>query len=76
MVSRSPGATWRYAAPASSWARASRGDALLRFADLAEDAPLLARARALASQLLDRHPAAARAQVARWLGARAEFLKA
>ena len=52
------------------------GDALLRFADLAEDAPLLARARSLASQLLDRHPAAARAQVARWLGARAEFLKA
>ena len=52
------------------------GDALLRFADLAEDAPLLARARDLASQLLDRHPTAARAQVARWLGARAEFLKA
>ncbi|MFZ2989259.1 ATP-dependent DNA helicase RecG [Ideonella sp.] len=52
------------------------GDALLRFADLAEDAPLLARAREMAPRLLDRHPAAARAQVARWLGNKAEFLKA
>ncbi|MES2714608.1 MAG: ATP-dependent DNA helicase RecG [Pseudomonadota bacterium] len=52
------------------------GDALLRFADLAEDAPLLQQARALAPGLLQQHPAAARAHVARWLDSRAEFLKA
>ena len=52
------------------------GDSLLRFADLAEDAPLLARARQMAPGLLDRHPEAARAQVDRWLGSRSEFLKA
>ncbi|MBP6898606.1 MAG: ATP-dependent DNA helicase RecG [Burkholderiaceae bacterium] len=52
------------------------GDALLRFADLQEDAPLLARARELAPRLLDQHPAAARAHVARWLDSRAEYLKA
>ncbi|MCC7456701.1 MAG: ATP-dependent DNA helicase RecG [Nitrospira sp.] len=52
------------------------GDALLRFADLADDAPLLARARTVAAQLLDSEPAAARAQVERWLGGKAEFLKA
>ena len=52
------------------------GDALLRFADLAEDGALLQQARALAPQLLASHPQAARAHVARWLGGRAEFLKA
>jgi len=52
------------------------GDALLRFADLEEDAPLLQQARALAPQLLARHPAAAQAQVARWLDTRADYLKA
>jgi ATP-dependent DNA helicase RecG len=52
------------------------GDALLRFADLAQDAPLLEQARALAPRLLAEHPAAARSHVARWLGGRAEYLKA
>lgn len=52
------------------------GAELLRFADLQEDAPLLVAARALAPQLLDRHPAAAQRQVMRWLGTKAEFLKA
>ncbi|MFO1341096.1 MAG: ATP-dependent DNA helicase RecG [Burkholderiaceae bacterium] len=52
------------------------GDALLRFADLAEDAPLLARARQVAVALLDEHPGAARAQVARWLGHQLDYLKA
>ncbi|MFG6430049.1 ATP-dependent DNA helicase RecG [Roseateles sp. LYH14W] len=52
------------------------GAELLRFADLQEDAPLLVAARALAPQLLDEHPEAARRQVARWLGTKAEFLKA
>ena len=52
------------------------GDALLRFADLAEDTTLLQQARQLAPMLLTQHPAAARAQVARWLDTRADYLKA
>ena len=52
------------------------GDALLRFADLADDAPLLQHARRLAPELLEHHPAAARAHVARWLDSRADYLKA
>jgi ATP-dependent DNA helicase RecG len=52
------------------------GDALLRFADLNEDSALLQHARRIAPMLLKDHPDAARAQVARWLGAKAEFLKA
>ena len=49
------------------------GDALLRFADLAEDNALLQHARRIAPQLLDSHPEAARLQVQRWLGAGAEI---
>ena len=52
------------------------GDALLRFADLNEDAPLLALARAAAPGLLARHPAAAQAHLSRWLDTRAEYLNA
>ncbi|MCE4558120.1 ATP-dependent DNA helicase RecG [Pelomonas cellulosilytica] len=52
------------------------GAELLRFADLQEDAPLLVAARQLAPRLLDEHPEAARRQVSRWLGTKAEFLKA
>jgi ATP-dependent DNA helicase RecG len=52
------------------------GAELLRFADLQEDAPLLVAARRLAPELLDHHPAAAAAQVRRWLGTKAEYLKA
>jgi ATP-dependent DNA helicase RecG len=52
------------------------GAELLRFADLQEDAGLLQIARTLAPLLLDRHPQAARKQVERWLGSKAEFLKA
>ncbi len=52
------------------------GDALLRFADLAEDDALLQAARTLAPRLLRERPDAARAHVARWLGTRSEFLKA
>ena len=52
------------------------GDALLRFADLAEDAALLERARAVAPRLLAEHPQAARAHVQRWLASKAEYLKA
>jgi len=52
------------------------GDALLRFADLNEDSRLLQHARRIAPVLLDRHPAAARAHVARWLGGKTDYLKA
>ena len=52
------------------------GDALLRFADLAEDAPLLQQARERAARLLAQQPAAAQAHVARWLDTRADYLKA
>jgi ATP-dependent DNA helicase RecG len=52
------------------------GDALLRFADLAQDTPLLERARAAAPVLLREQPAAAQAHVERWLAHKAEYLKA
>ena len=52
------------------------GDALLRFADLAEDSALLQHARRVAPRLLDAHPEAARAHVERWLGGKADYMKA
>jgi ATP-dependent DNA helicase RecG len=52
------------------------GDALLRFANLEEDAGLLARAREAAPRLLAERPAIAERHVDRWLGGRAEFLRA
>ena len=52
------------------------GAALLRFADLATDSALLAWARALAPELLDRHPVQAERHVTRWLGTKSEYLKA
>jgi ATP-dependent DNA helicase RecG len=52
------------------------GDALLRFADLATDGPLIEAARAVAGRLLKEQPDAARAQVERWLASREEFVKA
>ncbi len=52
------------------------GAALLRFADLATDSALLDWARLAAPVLLDRHPELARKHVERWLGTRAEYLKA
>jgi ATP-dependent DNA helicase RecG len=52
------------------------GDALLRFADLAQDSALLASARELAPRWLCDDPVAARAHVKRWLASRADYLKA
>ncbi|MCB8748773.1 ATP-dependent DNA helicase RecG [Rhodoferax sp. U2-2l] len=52
------------------------GAALLRFADVVADAGLLAWARELAPLMLDQHPALAAQHVLRWLGGKAEFLKA
>jgi len=52
------------------------GDAMLRFADVIEDARLLDWARRLAPVLLDQHPALAAQHVQRWLGGKADYLKA
>jgi ATP-dependent DNA helicase RecG len=52
------------------------GDALLRFADLATDQPLLEAARALAPRLLAEHPDAAARQVDRWLGGKTDYVRA
>lgn len=52
------------------------GAPLLRFADLATDTQLLAWARAAAPVILDRHADLAQRHVVRWLGGKAEFLKA
>jgi ATP-dependent DNA helicase RecG len=52
------------------------GEPLLRFADLDTDLDLLDAAREAAAVLLREQPAAARAHLARWLGARHEYLRA
>ena len=52
------------------------GAPLLRFADLATDAELLAWARALAPVMLDKYPELAHRHILRWVGGKAEFLKA
>ncbi len=52
------------------------GAPLLRFADLATDTHLLEWARAAAAEMLSRFPEAAERHVGRWLGTKAEYLKA
>jgi ATP-dependent DNA helicase RecG len=52
------------------------GAPLLRFADIVRDAELLDAACAAAERLLDEHPDAADRHLERWLGGRADFLKA
>ncbi len=52
------------------------GAALLRFADLNDDLHLLHAARAAAEVMLKAHPDAAERQVLRWLGSKADYLKA
>jgi ATP-dependent DNA helicase RecG len=52
------------------------GAPLLRFADLTDDALLLDWARELAPTMLDQHPELAQKHVDRWLGSKAEYLKA
>lgn len=52
------------------------GAALLRFADLQQDEPLIEWARQAAPQMLERYPALAGQHVQRWLGARMDYLKA
>ncbi|MES2685835.1 MAG: ATP-dependent DNA helicase RecG [Pseudomonadota bacterium] len=52
------------------------GAPLLRFADLATDSELLAWARSLAPVMLDKYSELAHRHILRWLGGKAEFLKA
>jgi ATP-dependent DNA helicase RecG len=52
------------------------GAALLRFADLNADAALLAWARSIAPAMLDQHPDWVQRHIDRWLGGKAEYLKA
>jgi ATP-dependent DNA helicase RecG len=52
------------------------GDALLRFADLAQDTRWLELARNLAPRLWREHPDLAQRQVDRWLGGRVDYLLA
>jgi ATP-dependent DNA helicase RecG len=50
------------------------GDPLLRFADVQRDADLVAMAIGAAAEMIERYPAAARAHVERWLGAKRDLL--
>jgi ATP-dependent DNA helicase RecG len=52
------------------------GVPLLRFADLERDADLIEPAREAAEWLLAAHPEAAAVHLARWLGAKADFIRA
>ncbi len=52
------------------------GAPMLRFADLATDTLLLEWARETAPRMLDGHPGDARRHVGRWLGGKADYLKA
>jgi ATP-dependent DNA helicase RecG len=52
------------------------GAALLRFADLQTDLSWLEWARRTAPIMLDQHPELAEQHLQRWLGQRAEYLKA
>jgi len=52
------------------------GVPLLRFADLEHDVALIEQAREAANEMLEKEPAAAQAHLARWLGGKAEFIKA
>ncbi|RGE45691.1 ATP-dependent DNA helicase RecG [Comamonas testosteroni] len=52
------------------------GAPMLRFADLEQDVLLLDWARELAPRMLERQPTLAARHVSRWLGGKAEYLKA
>jgi ATP-dependent DNA helicase RecG len=52
------------------------GEPLLRFADVQRDTDLVEMAIAAADEMIERHGAAARAHVERWLGARRDLLAA
>jgi ATP-dependent DNA helicase RecG len=49
---------------------------MLRFADLEQDVALLEWARELAPSMLEQHALLAEMHISRWLGGKAEYLKA
>ncbi len=51
------------------------GVPMLRFADLEQDADLLAAARTAAEEILRNHPASAQRHLQRWLGGKSEYLR-
>jgi ATP-dependent DNA helicase RecG len=51
------------------------GQAMLRFADLEQDQWLVEQARDIAQHLLVHEPAIADAHLARWLGAKEDYLR-
>ena len=52
------------------------GAALLRFADLVEDADLLDRASGFAPRMLAQYPQLAEQHIHRWLGGQVDYFKA
>jgi ATP-dependent DNA helicase RecG len=52
------------------------GVPMLRFADMERDVALIEQAREAADELLAKYPAEAAAHLQRWLGGKAEFIKA
>jgi ATP-dependent DNA helicase RecG len=52
------------------------GDAMLRFIDLQKESWLIEKTQELAKQLLINYPDVAQQHLLRWLGNRAEYLKA
>jgi ATP-dependent DNA helicase RecG len=52
------------------------GVPLLRFADLERDVELIERSRDAADRILEAHPEEAARHLARWLGSKAEFIRA
>ncbi|MEK7768946.1 MAG: helicase-related protein, partial [Pseudomonadota bacterium] len=51
------------------------GVPMLRFADLEQDADLLAAARTAAEEMLRDHPTSAQSHLQRWLGEKSEYLR-
>ncbi len=76
MALKSRGVIWKFAARASFWEPRQSGAAMLRFADLEQDMALLEWARELAPQMLQQYPRQAQQHIERWLGSKAEYLKA
>jgi len=62
--------------PGEYLGEAQSGAPLLRFADLAQDEPLVVAARDAAESLLDADPVGAERHVERWLGAKRDLLRA
>jgi ATP-dependent DNA helicase RecG len=50
------------------------GEPLLRFADLERDGELVQQAMAAAAEMMEKHPKAAQAHVARWLGGKRDLI--